>query len=105
MVKRKYLGKYNILLSNTFLYKKTYLLEWGKKVILSLAITWIFWIIIIIIDIIIHPGEWYLFFIPPIILSVLFVLISCFSNTLSAISSFLIHLIIIINLIKSYKNK
>lgn len=73
--------------------------------ILSLALTWIFWIIIIIVDIITHPGEWYLFFIPPIILSVLFVIISCFSNTLSAITSFLIHLIIIINLIKSYNDK
>lgn len=73
--------------------------------ILSLIITWIFWLIIVIADVIFHPQEWYLFLIPPIIISIVIILLSHVNNTLCIILTIGLHIFIVIELLISYLKK
>lgn len=73
--------------------------------ILSLIITWIFWLIIVIVDVVFHPQEWYLFLIPPIIISIVIILLAQINNTLCIILTIGLHIFIMVELMKSYFKK
>ena len=73
--------------------------------ILSLIITWIFWIIIVIVDVIFHPQEWYLFLIPPIILSIIIVLLAQISTIACVLLTVCLHVLIVGELVISYLKK
>jgi hypothetical protein len=64
--------------------------------IISLIITWVFWIIIDIINTIFHPYQWYLFLIPPAVLTVGIVLIAQLSSTLCIALTIGLHICIVI---------
>lgn len=73
--------------------------------LISLIITWIFWSIVVIIDVIFHPQEWYLFLIPPIILSIIIVLLAQISNIVCIILTVCLHVFIVVELVISYLKK
>ncbi len=74
--------------------------------IVSLIITWIFWFIVVIIDVIFHPEEWYLFLIPPIIISIVILLLAIYiSDGLCIILTVGLHLLLIFDLLLSYLKK
>ena len=73
--------------------------------ILSLIITWIFWIVIVVADVIFHPKEWYLFLIPPIIISIVVILLAHISNKLCIGLTVGLHIFIVIEVLIGYLKK
>ena len=73
--------------------------------ILSLIITWVFWLIIDIINAVYHPQQWYLFLIPPVILTGGIVLISYINSILCIVLTIGLHLFIVGMVLVNYFKK
>jgi hypothetical protein len=66
-------------------------------VILALIILWIIWCIPMLLYILWKRGDWYLFIIPPTVISIIALCISIFSEILSIIAIIIIHIYLIVS--------
>ena len=62
----------------------------------ALIILWIIWCIPSMLYIIWKRGDWYLFIIPPIIFTVIFLIIAIFSEVLGVIIIIAIHIFLVV---------
>lgn len=65
--------------------------------ILALIILWIIWCIPMLLYILWKRGDWYLFIIPPTVISIIVLCISIFSEILSIIAIIIIHIYLIVS--------
>lgn len=65
--------------------------------ILALIILWIIWCIPMLLYILWKRGDWYLFIIPPTVISIIALCISIFSEILSIIAIIIIHIYLIVS--------
>lgn len=71
--------------------------------ILALIILWIIWCIPMLLYILWKRGDWYLFIIPPTVISIIALCISIFSEILSIIAIIIIHIYLIVSFLFGIK--
>ena len=70
---------------------------------IALIILWIIWCIPSVLYIIWKRGDWYLFIIPPIVFTVISLIIAMFSEVLSVIAIIAIHIFLFISFLLRIK--
>lgn len=71
--------------------------------IFALIILWLIWFVPMILYIVWKRGDWYLFIIPPVVITIIAVCISIFSEVLGIIAIVVIHIYLVISFLLRWK--
>ncbi len=71
--------------------------------ILALIFLWLIWFVPILLYIVWKRGDWYLFIIPPVVITIIAVCISVFSEVLGIIAIIVIHIYLVISFLLRWR--